>query len=332
MRTVPCLLGLAVAVTLVLPAERARAQDPNSAPNPYRLEDTWGQLPEGRKWGSTIGVDLAPDGSIWTLDRCAASSCEGSNLAPIMKFDRSGKLLASFGAGVFNRPHGFHVDRDGNIWASDAFGKDGKGHTVFKFAPDGKLLMTLGKPGVAGEGPDTFNQPTDVVTAPNGDIFVSDGHGGNSNARIVKLSKDGKFIKAWGKKGKGQGEFDTPHALAMDSAGRLFVGDRVNNRIQIFDQDGKFLAEWKQFGRPSGLLIDKNDMLYSADHQSGAEADNPPFKMGIRIGSVKDGKVIAFVPEMAPQKGMPEGIAVDDSGTIYAGWTANRNVRRYVKK
>ena len=183
------------------------------------------------------------------------------------------------------------------------------------------MLLTIGKPGVAGEGPDTFNRPTDIVVAPNGDIFVSDGHGGDTNARVVKFSKDGKFIKAWGKKGKGQGEFDTPHALAMDSAGRLFVGDRSNDRIQIFDQDGKFLAEWKQFGRPSGLYIDKNDILYSADHQSGTENRNLPFKMGIRIGSVKDGKVTAFVPETPPQEGMPEGVAADDKGNLYAGWT-----------
>jgi DNA-binding beta-propeller fold protein YncE len=325
------LFGIALAATIAMPGESARAQDPNSAPNPYRMEESWAKLPEGRKWGSTIGVDIGPDGSIWTFDRCASNNCMGSTLAPIMKFDPSGKFLASFGGGTFNGPHGFHVDREGNVWASDATGKDGKGHTVFKFSADGKVLMTLGKPGVAGEGPDTFNRPTDIVIAPNGDIFVSDGHGGDSNARIVKFSKDGKFIKAWGKKGNGQSEFDTPHALAMDSQGRLFVGDRSNDRIQIFDQDGKFLAEWKQFGRPSGLFIDKNDILYSADHQSGTENRNPPFKMGIRIGSVKDGKVTAFIPEAAPEQGMPEGIAADDKGNLYAGWTGKMNVRRYVK-
>src|SRR5262245_25795538 len=125
MRTVKCLLGLAVAVTMVVPAERARAQDPNSASNPYRMEDGWAKLPEGRKWGSTIGVDVSPDGSIWTFDRCAGNECVGSSLAPIMKFDPSGKFLASFGANMFNGPHGFHVDREGNVWASDAAGKDG---------------------------------------------------------------------------------------------------------------------------------------------------------------------------------------------------------------
>ena len=137
-------------------------------------------------------------------------------------------------------PHGFHVDRDGNVWVTDGLGRGTKGHQVFKFSPDGKVLMTLGKPNKPGNGPDEFNAPSAVVTAPNGDIFVADGHGGNTNARIVKFTKDGKFIKTWGKKGSGPGEFDIPHAIAMDSQGRLFVGDRQNNRIQIFDQDGKF--------------------------------------------------------------------------------------------
>src|SRR6516162_7139350 len=178
---------------------------------------------------------------------------------------------------------GVDIDRDGNVWVTDGRGGNGKGHTVIKFSSDGKVLMTLGKPGVAGEGPETFNGPSGVLVAPNGDIFVADGHGEKTNARIVKFSKDGKFIKTWGKAGKGQGEFDVPHALAMDSNGRLFVADRSNDRIQIFDQDGKFLAEWRQFGRPSGLYIDRNDILYAADSQSG-EKFNMSFRQGIRIG------------------------------------------------
>jgi sugar lactone lactonase YvrE len=174
------------------------------------------------------------------------------------------------------------VDRDNNIWVSDGRAKNnGKGHTVMKFSADGKLLMTLGKPGVAGNGPDTFNAPSDILVAPNGDIFVADGHGGDTNARIVKLSTDGKFIKAWGSKGPGPGEFDTPHGLAMDAAGRLFVADRGNSRIQIFDQDGKFLAEWRQFGKPSGVFIDKHGVIYVADSQSNPGENppvNPPFR------------------------------------------------------
>src|SRR5580693_9095550 len=224
--------------------------------NPYRPLDKWAQLPAGRTLGSTSAVDIDPrTGNIWVADRCGANSCFGSTLDPIFEFDPSGKLLKNFGAGMFVTPHGMYVDKNGNVWMTDQVAKDGKGNQVIEFSPEGKVLMTLGKAGVTGEGPDTFNSPSDVIVAPNGDIFVADGHGPKTNARIVKLSKEGKFIKAWGKEGKAQGEFDVPHALAMDSAGRLFVADRSNNRIQIFDQDGKFLAEWKQFGRPSGLYI-----------------------------------------------------------------------------
>ena len=180
---------LIAAIVAMIPA--VYAQD-----NPYRVEEGWAKLPDGRKWGSTSGVDVDRDGNIWVFERCGERSCAGSNLAPIFKFDRSGKPVKSFGVGMFVFPHGMHVDKDGNVWVTDADGKDGKGHQVVKFSPDGKVLLALGKAGVTGDGPDSFNRPSAVTTAPNGDIFVADGHGGESNARIVKFSKDGKFIKA----------------------------------------------------------------------------------------------------------------------------------------
>ena len=327
-------LGVIIVAAIATSEEGGSAQgsaDPNVAPNPYGVDEGWAKLPQGRKWGAAIGVDIDRDGkSVWVFDRCAtADDCSGSNLAPIQKFDASGRLVASFGAGMFNYPHGLFVDRADNVWVSDGRGKNGKGHTVMKFSSDGKLLMTLGKPWVAGDGPDTFNAPSDILIAPNGDIFVADGHGDNTNARIVKLSKDGRFIKAWGKKGSAPGEFDTPHALAMDSAGRLFVADRSNNRIQLFDQDGKFLAEWRQFGRPSGVFINKNDIIYVADSQSN-DTINPGYKQGIRIGSVKDGKVTAFIPWS--ETNTLEGVAADDQGNVYGGYTNTLNFRRFVKK
>jgi DNA-binding beta-propeller fold protein YncE len=197
-------------------------------------------------------------------------------------------------SGLFSWPHGLFAAPDGTVWVTD-----GKNQTVMEFAPDGQVMRTLGKPGVAGAGPDTFTSPSDVLVAPNGDIFVADGHGDypvpKTNDRMVKFSKDGKFIKAWGHHGSAPGEFDVPHGLAMDSAGRLFVADRANNRIQIFDQDGNFLAEWKQFGRPSGVYI-RDDIIYVADSQLD-EKTNPLFSQGIRIGSVKDGKVTAFISQ-----------------------------------
>ena len=183
-------------------------------PNPYRPVANWAQLPSGAKWGGVISIEPDPRGNVWVFHR---------GDTPIVHFDRSGKYLSSFGAGMFVQPHGMTVDRDGNVWVTDAQNKDNKGQQVFKFSPEGKLLMTLGKAGVVGEGPDTFSGPSDLVIAPNGDIFVADGH---VNSRIVKFSKDGKFIKAWGRKGTGPGEFDLPHTMSFDSRGRLFVGDR----------------------------------------------------------------------------------------------------------
>jgi len=313
-RAAPLIAAMVVSVAV-------HAQD-----NPYRIAEGWPQLPAGIMWAGVISVDSDAHGNIWVFHRSDPT---------ILEFGPSGKLVKSFGAGMFVQAHGMTIDRDGNIWVTDAQGKDGKGHQVFKLSPDGKVLMTLGKAGVAAEGPDTFNGPTDVVIAANGDIFVSDGHVANSNGRIVKFSKDGKFIKAWGKKGAGPGEFDTPHSIAMDSRGRLFVGDRGNNRIQIFDQEGRFLDQWKQFGRPSGVFIDKNDTIYVADSQSNA-TQNPGFKRGVRIGNAKDGKVTALIPFVEPEPdknnnaGM-EGVTADASGNVYVGETTTQTLKKYVR-
>jgi sugar lactone lactonase YvrE len=236
---------------------------------------------------------------------------------------------------MFIFPHGLFVDKDNNVWVTDGQGKGGKGHQVFKFSPDGKVLMTLGKAGVTGDGPDTFNAPSAVVVAPSGDIFVADGHGGNTNARIVKFDKNGKFIKTWGTKGAGEGELNVPHALAFDSKGRLFVADRGNNRIQIFDQDGKFLEVWTQFSRPSGVFIDKKDVMYVADSESN-DSNHPGWKRGMRIGSAKDGSVTAFIPD--PQQPAPrntsaaEGVAADSKGVIYGAEVGPKDLKKYVKK
>jgi sugar lactone lactonase YvrE len=325
-------LALAAGAALVVLSQAVDAQ--NSS---YQTVENFFKMPEGRKVGSTAGITIDPDGtSIWAFERCGGQDCVGSTAAPILKFDASGRMTRSLGAGMFVRPHGIHVDRENNIWVTDGDGPDGKdarrngkGHQVFKFSPDGKVVMTLGKAGVAGAGPDTFNMPSAVFVAPNGDIFIGDGHGGNSNARMLKFSKDGKFIKTWGKKGTAPGDFETPHTLAMDSRGRLFVGDRGNNRIQIFDQEGKFLEEWKQFGRPSGIFIDRNDILYVADHQSDAKT-NPGFSKGITIGSARDGKVTARIPDPDPE-GSQEGVAADAKGNVYGSLTGGMALKRYVK-
>jgi sugar lactone lactonase YvrE len=325
-------IGLTLAVVLVAVAVMS-GREVSAQSNPYRPGENWGRLPEGRTFGNVIGVDVDRSGNVWVFERCGGDTCEGSKLAPILQFDASGKLLKSFGAGMFAFPHGFHVDRDGNIWATDGPGKSGKGYQVFKFSPEGKVLLTLGKAGIGGEAPGTFIYPSAVVVAPNGDIFVADGHGADTNGRIMKFSRDGKFIKSWGQKGTGRGEFGGMHAIAMDSKGRLFVGDRGNSRIQIFDQDGKFLEEWKQFGRPSGTFIDANDTLYVADSQSDAKV-NPGFQKGIRIGSARDGIVQMLIPVPGPQEKpttTTEGVAADARGNVYGAEANSNNLRKYTR-
>jgi DNA-binding beta-propeller fold protein YncE len=335
-----CRVMLVAAITLTLTAVGyAETADKPSIdlPNPYAAGEKFGQLPDGRKWGGVIAVAPDRDGKgIWAFERCGGN-CLDSELSAVLEFDPAGKLIKSFGAGMFVFPHGIAVDKDGNVYVADADGKNGKGHIVVKFSPEGKVLMTLGKPGMPGDAPGFFYRPSAVAVAPNGDIFVADGHGGASNARIVKFSADGKFIKTWGKKGTGPGEFDEPHGIALDSTGRMFVADRVNARIQIFDQDGKFLAEWKQFGRPSAVFIDRNDVIYVADSQTedkeGCTPD-PGCRRGIRIGSAKDGTVNAFIPRPNPaeDKSGGEGVAADAAGNVFGAENVGKGLRKYTKK
>ncbi|MBZ5609186.1 MAG: peptidyl-alpha-hydroxyglycine alpha-amidating lyase family protein [Acidobacteriia bacterium] len=326
--------SLVFLVAAVVAFAQSDAPPANDLPQPYRTVRDWAQLPAGLKWAAVTAVEPSPDGSVYVIHRCFANSCAGRSEAPILKFDKSGKLLKSWGEGMFVFPHGACVDADGNLWVTDAQGRAGKGHQVFKFSPDGQVLMTLGKAGVAGEGPDTFNQPTDVVVAPNGDIFVADGHRETGNNRIVKFTKDGKFVKAWGKKGAGPGEFHEPHTIAIDSQGRLFVGDRVNNRIQIFDQQGRFLAEWRQFGRPSGIYITKDDTIYVADSESWGP-DQPGWKKGIRIGSAKTGKVTAFIEDLestTDEHSGAEGVGVDSEGNVYGAVVRRQMLEKHILK
>jgi sugar lactone lactonase YvrE len=230
------LVGAAVFGAMTLSVSQVQADDPNSAPNPYRVVEHWAKLPEGRTWGQAIGVDIDRDGtSLWVYDRCGGKTCVGSSISPIQKFDATGRQVVSFGSQLINWPHGLGTDSDGNVWVTDGQIGNGRGATALKFSPDGRLLMTIGKPGVAGNGDNELNGPSDVVVAPNGDIFIADGHGDKTNDRIVKYSRDGKFLATWGHHGSAQGEFDVTHGIAMDSAGRIYVADRANNRIQIFD-------------------------------------------------------------------------------------------------
>ena len=332
---------LRTALVLLTAILSGLANAQNSAPNPYQTIENWAELPDGRVWGSTSAIYPTNDGMhIWVAERCGTNLCVGSDVDPVLLYDLDGNLIKSFGAGLITWPHGMTVDADDNVWVADAVGyapvPEGIGHTIMKFSPDGELLMRLGKEGVAGNGTDVFNKPSDMLVAPDGSIFVVDGHDAGGNNRVMKFDKDGNFILQWGKTGKEDGEFRDPHALAMDSQGRLFVGDRTNSRLQIFTQDGEHIATWTQFGRPSGLFIDKNDILYSADSESNA-GSNGGWKRGIRIGSAIDGFVTAFIPDPEPDQdnsgtSAAEGVAVDKDGNIYGAEVGPRAVRKYIKK
>ena len=327
-------------------------------PNPYQRVDAAQPPPhlnDGR-WGETIQVRVGPAGNVYVYHRCfkavlgdpnvapghsdgLTANCLGrwSGYPPVLKFAPTGEFIAGFGTGLVGRPHGFSVDHAGNMWLTDVALIPGEmGAVVHKLNPAGDLVMTLGRPGMVGQNRETFNRPSSVAVAENGDIFVADGEGPNN--RIVKFAADGSFIRTWGSTGAEAGEFREPHALAMDSTGRLFVGDRGNSRLQIFDQDGNHIETWTSFGRPSGLFIDANDVLYSADSESNATwGSNRGWLRGIRIGSAFDGFVVEFIPDpnQDPDNAgttAAEGIAVDANGSMYGAEVGPRRIRKYVRR
>jgi len=329
---------------------------PNPAPNVTR---NWGQLPAGRSWGTTAGIDIDPiDGNIWAYERCGAGAgggagggpvdCETTPVDPIFKFDRkTGAVLANFGKGVMVTPHGISVDKDGNVWIADFSGNKAgtRGHQVHKFSPKGEKLLSLGTAGKPGNADGQFNQPNDVVVGPDGSIYVADGHDAQgmtttqaiadglakgATSRISKFTPEGKFIKSWGKIGVRHGEFRTPHALMFDAKGRLWVADRGNHRIEIFDQEGNYLESRYSFSRPSGFFI-RGATVYVIDSESGP-LNHPNWHDGVRIGPVDEDRVVAFIPpfdreDRAYQGVAGEGVAVDADGTVFAAEGPNSFVQ-----
>jgi len=369
--------GILVAVLFAPAYGQTRGEPPTpkpTLPNPYRLVPDWPTLPasmkgpNGRKWGEVIRVHVAPNGNIWVFHRCfndkptGDATCvnRGEANPPILEFNPAGRLLRRFGVGLFAHPHGFTVDRNGNIWTTDSNAEEtilgmpaknaqgiAMGQTVLKISSEGRVLMTLGRPGVGGSGPDLFDRPTGVAIAANGDIFVSDGHSPNksNSARIVKFTKDGKFIKTWGRLGSEPGNFREPHDLFVGgSKGYVYVADRQNNRVQVFDQDGNFIAAWKQFGQPSSVYVDTHDNIYvGATYENvapGQTALRPTAGVNDRaivIGDAITGALKYLIPDPGDMSMMTDtgtsasGIAVDAQGNIYAADVGFNNLRKYTR-
>jgi DNA-binding beta-propeller fold protein YncE len=227
----------------------------------YRVAIRFGEEPEdtmpnGWKFGRVSSVATDSAGNVYVFQR-------GKKADPLIVFTPDGKYLRSWGKGMFGNPHGLRIDRDDNVWITD-----NGDHQVMKFTKAGKLLLTLGIKGKAGTDDKTFNRPTDIAFARNGDFYVSDGYG---NSRVVKFSREGKYLLAWGKPGKGPGEFQVPHSIAIDSKGTIYVSDRENNRIQIFDANGKFLRQWTHLGATQNMFITPHDDMWIITHRNNIE-------------------------------------------------------------
>jgi sugar lactone lactonase YvrE len=288
-------------------------QAPGPAPAPatptndkYVVNKAWAQLPADMTWNASTSM-IAADGKgrVVVLVR---------GMPFFREFTRDGKFVRAWGdAALFNEPHSVMFDRDGNIWATDAHST--QGHVVYKFDPNGKLLMTLGKKGVAGDNTsqETFNRPNAVAIAPNGDIYVSDGY---TNARVVHFTKEGKFVRIiGGTKGAEPGQLQLPHGVALDSKGRIFVSDSDNKRISIFDKDGKFVESWAVPSR-GNMLIGADDTVYVSDVNTGS------------IAIVKNGQIVDTIPGL----GRPHGITMDSDGAFYASDSTNRVVMKVSPK
>ncbi len=300
------LLAAAGVATAFWAAAAIQSAQVRAAESHYQLAENWAQFPPGvTKWGAVTGVDVDAHDNVYVFHR--------NESMPIMVFDSHGKFLRAWGAGMFKTTHFLRVDRSGYVWVTD------RGEMqAFKFNSEGKLLMTLGKKGVTGDNtsPDAFNGMADVAVAKNGDIFIADGEG--PNTRVVKFSKNGKFLKWWGGKGTDPGQFNVPHSIAIDSKGRIYVADRSNSRIQIFDQGGKFLNQWTGFGAPWGLFV-KGDLIYVVD---GTENNC------LLIASTKDGKVLEKIEGLRN----PTAVAVDYHDAIYVGEVNGTDVKKFVKQ
>jgi DNA-binding beta-propeller fold protein YncE len=301
------LLALVLAAALPALAELKSGPAMN-----YSVVQDWARLPSGWNFGECASVAVDKDDNVWVFNR-------GPH--PVIEFDRLGKMLQAWSEVPVTSAHGIRVDADGNIWTVDV-----AGHRVMKFTPAGRLLMMIGQvggsPGPNNDTKDGFNRPTNLIFAPNGDFFVSDGY---VNSRVVKYNKNGEFLLQWGQKGTGDGEFNLVHDVALDTQGRVYVADRTNQRVQVFDGNGKFLAKWTDVGAPWGLTyVKRENALYMCDG-----VNNRISKLNL------DGQVLGVLSSYGKTPGkldFPHGIAVDSTGAIYVAEIKNWRVQKFVPR
>jgi DNA-binding beta-propeller fold protein YncE len=277
---------------------------------PHRLVRDWAKLPTGWNFGETAGVATDAQDNVWVFHR-------GKN--QVIQFDKTGKMLRSWADVPAVSAHGIKVGPDGAVWLVDV-----AGHSLMKFTPEGRLQLVIAQAGRAAGGNDSpyaFNKPASLGFRPDGGFYVADGYG---NSRVIEYSKDGEYVRHWGRPGTGDGEFNLVHDVTMDKAGRIYVGDRSNARVQVFDQQGKFIEKWDGLGQPWGLVYaEKENALYMCDGQN-----NRILKLGL------DGKVLGQLGDFGKAPGKldyPHYLAVDSEGAIYVAEIKNWRVQKFAK-
>ena len=306
--------ALVMVFTFLPSATCALAQPANLPALDYTpVADTF-TLPAGMNFGSVSGVAVNSKGHIFVLHR---------GPQPLMEFDATGSLIHAWGDSLFSRPHGLRIDAQDNLWTTDV-----GAHVVYKFNPQGRLLLVLGVRGEAGDWHRyghlrMFNEPNDVAIGPHGDIYVTQGHG-KGESRVLKFDKDGNYLKQWGKKGTAQGEFDLPHSIVADANGQVYVADRNNQRVQVFDAEGNFFRQWVYFGTPCGLVLGNDGAIYLANGHAGQilKLDMNGKILGM---TGKQGKALG-------QFGEAHFIAFGPKAELYVADTLNWRVQKYVKK
>lgn len=299
--------SIRLALTACLAIVPAAAQLKSGPPLPHRLVQDWAKLPPGWNFGEFPGVDVDRQDNVWVFNRSPH---------PVIQFDKNGKMLQAWNEVQVKSPHSVRVDPEGNVWLIDV-----KGHMIFKFTAAGRLLMVLGRSPGTNDSKEYFNEPTGIAFAPAGDLYISDGY---VNSRVIKFNKNGEYLTHWGRRGTGDGEFNLPHDVCLDSRGRLYVADRANQRVQIFDASGKFLGKWTDIGAPWGLYyVAREDAIYMCDGNN-----NRVVKLDL------NGRILGVLGSYGKIPGRfdyAHNIAVDSEGSIYVTEIKNWRIQKFAR-